>query len=86
MSSLTPRLRKAFQDWLVQLPKTLWEVGSQNLICAEVARSRVYARFIQADMCIGYTAFFTPAGTARLDNFVARGKRNLYSHLSIAYK
>ncbi|KAI0094749.1 hypothetical protein BDY19DRAFT_1038840 [Irpex rosettiformis] len=35
LSSL-PQLHKALEDWLIQLPKTIWELGSQNMNCTEI--------------------------------------------------
>lgn len=34
--SSLPQLEVAVGDWLIQLPKTIWELGSQNVGCTEV--------------------------------------------------
>ncbi|KAI0704957.1 hypothetical protein BC835DRAFT_1315942 [Cytidiella melzeri] len=44
--SSAPYLRKAFEGWLIQLPKTLWELQSQNLSCTEIIL-RFLLRFVQ---------------------------------------
>lgn len=32
-----PQFRRRLEDWLTQLPKTLWELGAQQLVTTEVS-------------------------------------------------
>ena len=47
----TPREAKILEDWLVHLPKVLWEIGSNNLSMTEVIL-RFLLRLFQRKSCL----------------------------------
>jgi pre-rRNA-processing protein IPI1 len=47
----TPDEAKKFEDWLVHLPKVLWELGSNNLLTTEVIL-RFQLRLFQRKSCL----------------------------------
>jgi len=46
--------QRKFQEWILHLPRTLWEIGAHNLAASEVSFGQAYYRFLTHFLAPGY--------------------------------